>query len=64
MTSVLIIFILVTKAVRDAVEIAKLPPPVFPSGAEPAVMRWLDRNNDPFASIPRGTPSRQNSYNV
>ncbi|KAJ2933892.1 hypothetical protein H1R20_g3203, partial [Candolleomyces eurysporus] len=52
----LIICILVIKAVRDAVEAAKQPPPVFPSGAEPAVMRWLDRS-DPFASIPRGTSS-------
>ncbi|KIM38592.1 hypothetical protein M413DRAFT_244038 [Hebeloma cylindrosporum] len=37
-------------AARRAIEFAKLPPPVFPSGAEAPVMRWLDRN-DPFLAV-------------
>jgi len=39
--------IIIFLAARKAIEISKLPPPVFPSGAEAPVMRWLDRN-DPF----------------
>ncbi|KAF8184771.1 hypothetical protein BJ912DRAFT_973967 [Pholiota molesta] len=39
--------IIIFVAARRAIEISKLPPPVFPSGAEAPVMRWLDRN-DPF----------------
>jgi hypothetical protein len=37
-------------AARRAIELAKLPPPVFPSGAEAPIMRWLDRN-DPFLAV-------------
>jgi len=37
-------------AARRAIELAKLPPPVFPSGAEAPVMRWLNRN-DPFLAV-------------
>lgn len=44
--------ILIALAIREAKEIAKLPPPVFPTGAEASVMRWLDRN-DPFAVASR-----------
>jgi len=43
----LIATIIIFLAARRAVELAKLPPPVFPAGAEAPVMRWLDRN-DPF----------------
>jgi len=56
----LITCILVGVAIRQAIEVAKLPPPVFPSGATPAVMRWLDRN-DPF-NVSSRDPQRQNSY--
>ncbi|KAF9477223.1 hypothetical protein BDN70DRAFT_118253 [Pholiota conissans] len=42
--------IIIFVAARRAIELAKLPPPVFPSGAEAPVMRWLDRN-DPFREI-------------
>jgi len=35
---------------RQAIELAKQPPPVFPAGAEAPIMRWLDRN-DPFLTI-------------
>ncbi|EAU86660.2 hypothetical protein CC1G_07318 [Coprinopsis cinerea okayama7 len=52
--------ILIAVAIREAIEVAKLPPPVFPTGAEPAVMRWLDRN-DPF-NVSSRDPHRQNSY--
>jgi len=62
--TMLITCIIVAIAVRKAFEIAKLPPPISPSGAEPAAMRqWLDRD-DPFANARRGTHSRENSYNV
>jgi len=37
-------------AARRAIEFAKLPPPVFPSGAQAPAMRWLDRN-DPFLAV-------------
>jgi hypothetical protein len=60
---VLITSILVIVAVRRAIAASKLPPPVFPSGVEPAVMRWLDHSDDPFGATGRGVPSRQNSYN-
>jgi len=43
----LIATIIILLAARRAIELAKLPPPVFPAGAEAPVMRWLDRN-DPF----------------
>ncbi|KAH6909768.1 hypothetical protein BKA70DRAFT_1274732 [Coprinopsis sp. MPI-PUGE-AT-0042] len=49
--------ILIAVSIREAKEIAKLPPPVFPTGAEASVMRWLDRN-DPFA-----VAGRQNNPN-
>jgi len=42
--------IVIVVAARRAIELAKLPPPVFPSGAEAPVMRWLDRN-DPFLTV-------------
>jgi len=51
--STLLASIMLYFAARAAVEIAKLPPPVFPSAAEAPIMRWLDRN-DPFrAASPR-----------
>jgi len=34
-------------AARKAIEISRLPPPVFPTATEAPIMRWLDRN-DPF----------------
>jgi hypothetical protein len=43
----LIATIIIFLAARRAIELAKLPPPVFPTGTEAPVMRWLDRN-DPF----------------
>lgn len=58
--TMLITCILVALAIREAAELAKLPPPVFPTGAEVSVMRWLDRN-DPF-TVSRRDPNRQNSY--
>jgi len=47
---VIIASIIILVAARRAIEIAKQPPPVFPSGAHAPVMRWLDRN-DPFLSV-------------
>ncbi|CAA7270310.1 unnamed protein product [Cyclocybe aegerita] len=48
--TMIIASILTFVAARRAIELAKLPPPVFPEGAQAPVMRWLDRN-DPFLSI-------------
>jgi len=42
--------IIIFVAARRAIELAKMPPPVFPTGAEAPVMRWLDRN-DPFLTV-------------
>ncbi|PPQ76645.1 hypothetical protein CVT26_013899 [Gymnopilus dilepis] len=42
--------ILIFVAARKAIELAKMPPPVFPEGAQAPVMRWLDRN-DPFLTV-------------
>jgi len=42
--------IIIFVAARRAIELAKMPPPVFPAGAEAPVMRWLDRN-DPFLTV-------------
>ncbi|KAF8154442.1 hypothetical protein B0H34DRAFT_799226 [Crassisporium funariophilum] len=42
--------IMIFIAAYRAIELAKLPPPVFPTGAETPVMRWLDRN-DPFLAV-------------
>ncbi|KAF8806765.1 hypothetical protein BYT27DRAFT_7140165 [Phlegmacium glaucopus] len=39
--------IIIFLTARKVIELAKQPPPVFPSGTEAPVMRWLDRN-DPF----------------
>jgi len=50
-------------AARRAIELAKMPPPVFPSGAEAPVMRWLNRN-DPFAAIPNSAGHPQYAYAV
>jgi len=47
---VIVATVLTLVAARKAIEIAKLPPPVFPAGSEAPVMRWLDRN-DPFLSV-------------
>ena len=47
---VVVAAIIIFVAARRAIEFAKLPPPVFPSGAEAPVMRWLDRN-DPFRNV-------------
>ena len=44
--------ILIAVSIHQAKELAKLPPPVFPTGAETSVLRWLDRN-DPFAVASR-----------
>lgn len=53
--------IFIALAIREAKEIAKLPPPVFPTGAEASVMRWLDRN-DPFAVASRqANPTNESS---
>ena len=49
-SSVIIGTAIIFVAARRAIELAKLPPPVFPSGAEAPVMRWLDRN-DPFLAV-------------
>jgi len=35
---------------REAIQLSKQPPPVFPTGAEAPIMRWLDRN-DPFLTV-------------
>jgi hypothetical protein len=45
--------IIIFVAARRAIELAKLPPPVFPSGAEAPVMRWLNRNDPFLASVER-----------
>jgi len=42
--------IIIVVAARRAIELAKMPPPVFPTGTEAPVMRWLDRN-DPFLTV-------------
>ncbi|KAH9476300.1 hypothetical protein JR316_0011874 [Psilocybe cubensis] len=42
--------VIILIAALRAIEEAKQPPPVFPSGAEAPVMRWLDRN-DPFLAV-------------
>jgi len=42
--------IIIFVAARRAIELSKMPPPVFPVGAEAPVMRWLDRN-DPFLTV-------------
>jgi hypothetical protein len=42
--------IVIFVAARRAIELAKMPPPVFPAGAQAPVMRWLDRN-DPFLTV-------------
>jgi len=42
-------------AARKAIELANMPPPVFPDQANTPVMRWLNRN-DPFASYNRQYP--------
>ncbi|PPQ79457.1 hypothetical protein CVT25_002619 [Psilocybe cyanescens] len=42
--------VIILVAALRAIEVAKQPPPVFPSGAEAPVMRWLDRN-DPFLAV-------------
>lgn len=49
-SSVIIGTAIIFIAARRAIELAKLPPPVFPTGAEAPVMRWLDRN-DPFLAV-------------
>ncbi|TFK36174.1 hypothetical protein BDQ12DRAFT_686962 [Crucibulum laeve] len=36
--------------IREANELAKQPPPVFPAGANPMVMKWLSRS-DTLASV-------------
>ncbi|KAF8960819.1 hypothetical protein BDZ97DRAFT_1921889 [Flammula alnicola] len=48
--TMIIAAIIILVAARRAIEFAKLPPPVFPAGAEAPVMRWLDRN-DPFLTV-------------
>ncbi|KDR79378.1 hypothetical protein GALMADRAFT_208769 [Galerina marginata CBS 339.88] len=48
--AVLITSIIIVVAARRAIELAKMPPPVFPTGTEAPVMRWLDRN-DPFLTV-------------
>jgi len=58
--TMLITCILIGVAIREAAALAKLPPPVFPDGAEASVMRWLDRN-DPF-TVSRREPQRQSLY--
>ncbi|KJA22571.1 hypothetical protein HYPSUDRAFT_202133 [Hypholoma sublateritium FD-334 SS-4] len=50
MLTMIVATVITFVAARRAIEFAKLPPPVFPSGAEAPVMRWLDRN-DPFRSV-------------
>lgn len=44
--------VMICVAARKAIELAKAPPPVFPSGTEASIMRWLDRS-DPFVSVAR-----------
>jgi len=56
--SVTIATILTFVAARKAIELAKMPPPVFPEQAQTPVMRWLNRN-DPFASYNRQYPWRE-----
>jgi len=55
--------IVIFMAARRAIELSKMPPPVFPSGIEAPVMRWLDRN-DPFAAIPNTDRRPQYAYAV
>ncbi|KAF9044214.1 hypothetical protein BJ165DRAFT_186530 [Panaeolus papilionaceus] len=43
----ILVSIMIFVSARRAARLAQEPPPVFPSGAEAPVMRWLDRN-DPF----------------
>jgi hypothetical protein len=42
--TMIIATILTYVAVRNAIELAKMPPPVLPEHAEAPVMRWLNRN--------------------
>ncbi|TFK18991.1 hypothetical protein FA15DRAFT_674812 [Coprinopsis marcescibilis] len=59
--TMLLTILFIILAIREADRVSKLPPPVFPGGAERSVMRWLDRN-DPFGATRARDPRRQNSY--
>lgn len=52
MLPVIVAAVMICVAARKAIELAKAPPPVFPSGTEASIMRWLDRS-DPFVSVAR-----------
>ncbi|KAF8900689.1 hypothetical protein CPB84DRAFT_1778686 [Gymnopilus junonius] len=52
---IMIVAPIVIVAARCAIELSKMPPPVFPTGAQAPVMRWLDRK-DPFLTVSERRP--------
>ncbi|PPR04199.1 hypothetical protein CVT24_010747 [Panaeolus cyanescens] len=52
-----LVSIMIFVSARRAAALAQEPPPVFPSGAEAPVMRWLDRNDPFLASSERRGPA-------